>query len=26
VKFKAIDGKVLFGGNAVVKIEGEYCL
>jgi len=26
VKLKAVDGKVLFGGNAVVKIEGEYSL
>jgi len=26
VKFKAVDGEVLFGGNAVVKIEGEYSL
>lgn len=26
VKIKAVDGKVLFGGNAVVKIEGDYYL
>ena len=26
VKLKAVDNKVLFGGNAVVKIEGEYYL
>lgn len=26
VKLKAVDGKVLFGGGAVVKIEGVYSL
>ncbi len=26
VKLKAVDGKVLFGGGAVVKIEGDYSL
>ena len=26
VRLKHQDGKVLFGGSATVKIEGEYCL
>ena len=26
VKLKAVDGKILFGGNAVVKIERDYYL